>query len=202
MAVIQSLVLGTSGSYEIAGIPVTFEEYNKTKYPSRSEAPTIDNSLISSFRVLNQSFVHIFVHEMGHALTARLLTDNRPHIHIFNNEYGGETRTYKSDSQWKNSVAILGGPLLNMVFSCIKLAAAVLINKHISKGVSYYLGVNALDWMLVELSYTFRTGLGVAEGDFNFFDNPIHLRIALLAMISTCALGIFASIKLHAHINT
>lgn len=206
MSIVQSLLFGTEGNYQVAGIPVAFEKGDQAMIS------TSDHWLVTSvrtclesqaFRVLNQSYIQIFVHEMGHAATGRLLVNDQPHIHIFNNQFGGVTQyAYHSDIEWKNSAVTLAGPLTSMIFSCIKLAAAVLVNKHISKGASYLLGGSAAIWMLGELIYTFTAGLGIAGGDFYHINNPIHLTIALAAMVSTCALGIFTSIKLHRHVNT
>jgi hypothetical protein len=159
----------------------------------------VKNTLHSyPFRVATLTFTHFFVHEMGHALTQQMLIPNENHIVIFTDQFGAYNKALTCNEGFQSSLISLAGPLVDMIYSCSLLAAAVLIQKHISKYAGYILRSGTVVWILGELVYAFSSVLRDDIGDFaQIAHNGIdHVLLSLSFLVSPCAFGVFTSIKL------
>lgn len=198
MSIIFSLLNGNQGNYNILGAKVTFGPFAYGTMPSGGGMlRSLMFGCLSShfFRVISNSYTHVFMHEMGHAVATKLLTNQNPKVTIFNDCFGGITHDCSS-SGWKDVAIDAAGPLGSMVFSSCKLAIAVLLYKQMSKPVGYLLGAQAAISMFGELLYAASYSKG---GDFgNIADYGLSpLLISLATLVSTCALGVLGSIKLY-----
>ncbi|CCB89078.1 M50 family metallopeptidase [Simkania negevensis] len=201
MSIIGSLLLGYEGKYNVLNTSVSFETSDRSMSSENSHflVTAIRNTLHSyPFRVATLAFTHFFVHEMGHALTQQMLIPNENHIVIFTDQFGAYNKALTYNEGFQSSLISLAGPLVDMIYSCSLLAAAVLIQKHISKCAGYILGSGAVVWILGELVYAFSSALRDDIGDFaRIAHNGIdHLLLSLSLLVSVCALGIFSSVKL------
>lgn len=202
MALIQSILVGSEGNYSIFNTPVIFRpNADKNAFSEKflnSRIAKIVNSKIGQISLF--AYLHVFIHEMGHAL-ARKMMKSDARVTVFTNEVGGFTSFILPPSggnvKAKNSFVSLAGALSSMIFSCNQLAIGILIGKHVFKPLGYALGINATIWIIGELIQTF-SGIGIEGADFSSIkkNGVDHLLICLSAVVSTCALGIFASIKL------
>lgn len=211
MSIIGSLLLGYEGKYNVLNTSVSFETSDRSMSSENSHflVTAIRNTLHSyPFRVATLAFTHFafthfafthfFVHEMGHALTQQMLIPNENHIVIFTDQFGAYNKALTYNEGFQSSLISLAGPLVDMIYSCSLLAAAVLVQKHISKCAGYILGSGAVVWILGELVYAFSSALRDDIGDFaRIAHNGIdHLLLSLSFLVSVCALGIFSSVKL------
>lgn len=204
MSIIGSLFLGCEGNYNVFNTPISFEVsgHYMTSENSHFFVSLTKETLHSyPFRITTLAFTHFFVHEMGHALANQMLFPMEKYhssIVIFTDQFGAYTTRLKSNEGYKSSLVSLAGPLIDMIYSCTLLAAAVLIGKKVSKFAGYMLGTGSLVWILGELVYAFSSPIRNDIGDFAAIaDNGIdHLLVSLSLLVSTCALGIFGSIKL------
>ena len=135
MSFVSSALFGSEGSYNILGVDVKFKE--KTPIEMSTEMSTLDGAgLISTlaqaiigstiFRLASQGYLHVFVHEMGHALSFGLFKNQNTTVTIHQDTCTGVTdypSTTGKIARWKNSVISAAGPMTNMAFSACKLVA-------------------------------------------------------------------------------
>lgn len=207
MSIVSSLLWGSEGSYQVLNVPVSFEEIDRSLIVTNSNlfVNSVGQCLNSQvFRFMTLSYTQIFVHEMGHAITSKILVDNEPEVTVATNLFGGGTSYKVSGNSWRFSATNLAEPLASMIFSCCKLAAAVLVNKYVSRPAAYLLGTGAVIWMFGEFVYAFTSVARNDGGDFAHIanDGMSHLVVSMAILISTCALGIFASVRLHSSLFT
>lgn len=201
MSIIGSLFLGFEGKYNVFNTSVSFEASDQTLTSENSNflVAAVRQTLHSyPFRVATLAFTHFFIHETGHALTNKMFFPNANHVVIFTDQFGAYNKALTSNEGCKSSLVYLAGPLIDMIYSCSLLAAAVLLGKHVSKLAGYILGSGATIWILGELVYAFSSAARDDIGDFaQIAHNGIdHLLLSLSLLISTCALGVFGSVKL------
>ena len=135
----RSILFGKSGQYTICSIPVTFEK--DPIYTGRSLA-----TIVNFCRILFLSRASNFHHEMGHAITIKLLTGQLPYVYIG----GGASVTRTSDRiphSTINNIILAAGPLAQAVFDGIHLnRAASALPLH--KPAAIILSIGALDEMV------------------------------------------------------
>ncbi|MDP1608354.1 MAG: hypothetical protein Q8L98_03455 [Chlamydiales bacterium] len=161
MTLIKSILLGREGSYNICGIAVQFKNNdNRGVIDCLKGAGVISqiaiNCLNSSFlRVTTFGYAHVLTHEMGHALTARLLINDYgrsvsqmredytkraglvngsefPEIQISVNNCTGTgyyPLTIREAPAWKRSIIDVAGPAAGIGFSIMQLLAASQLKK-------------------------------------------------------------------------
>lgn len=201
---IGSLLYGQKGKYNL-GFEIEFRESDKSPFSNKNFILCSLNSVLcfQPFRIATLSYLHILVHEMGHAITARRLNGGHISIEVFTDKFGGRTCHGFIGSDLKSSAIALGGPLASMVFSSIQLAASVLMVKYVFRPVGYFIGVGAVIWMIGELLYATLSGVFKEGGDFRdiALKGLHHLLISSALLVSTCAVGVIGTKKLMNHLN-
>lgn len=158
----NSIFFGTPGTYKIHNIEMTFtkEELDidvfKQTWFGRCVNLCLGNSL---FRFLTFGYLHVFIHELGHALASLLQGHKHVKIKI-------STNTCKGVTEWQDfTKALIGpefftsiaGPLAGMTLETIKLIGAialgVLLPSFIGLPLEIAIGAGSVIWLLGELSY-------------------------------------------------
>jgi hypothetical protein len=165
------------------------------------------------FQILTTTGVHIFAHEVGHALFAYLFTDRGSEIIIKFDQCAGVTITPFCTTKlanWKQTIIGMAGPMADVTLCALKLVAAYALKMLSSSiapssnvaaaGLSLTSGIlvfGACIWMLGELTYAFcgavhsmRQDDSGEEDDFRMIANrgKFHLAGASLALVTQCAL--------------
>lgn len=210
MSFFKSILFGSEGSYNIFGTKVKFQN----ELPSHLTPPSLDGAGVIStlafkcinsnaFRWITQGYTHVFVHEMSHAAAHKVLTGQNSEVDFFTSLCVGKTlpspaAAYASD--WKKTAIDIAGPMGNIAFSTCKLVAATALKSYLSWPVALALGSGAVIWMSGELLYAYISASNRDHGDFGNIARRgnTHLALASTALISQCALGILAAIKLAA----
>ncbi|MCB1107914.1 MAG: M50 family metallopeptidase [Chlamydiia bacterium] len=203
----KSTLLGNEGSYNIFGIDVEF----KDELPSELSPPNLDGAgfisrlafrCISSnvFRLITQSYIHVLVHEMSHALACKILIGQDASVRVFTKLCLGKTdlpSLTRSASDWTQTAIDLAGPMGSIAFSSCKLVAATALKNHLPFPIALTLGSGAALWISGELLYAYVSGSNMDYGDFGCIARreKSHLILANLILVSQCCLGIFAAIK-------
>jgi len=157
MSILKSVFCGTEGSYDVAGIQVNFtnktnniDVFGKRSWFGRRVESCLGNS---AFRFLTFGYLHVFIHEMGHALMAKL---QNPHLHPKVNVY---TKTCQGDTTYGrgNMFVTFAGPLAGTAFEIVKLvgaiALAILLPSFIGLPLGLFIGTGASIWIFGELMY-------------------------------------------------
>ena len=197
---ISSLIFGTSGSYCIGGINITFENTSNREFPTLDGAGTISSLAekclkSTAFRLLTLSYVHVFVHEMSHALAYRLFESGNPSIHINTGtqDFGGWC-SYPSPivSKWGRICVSMAGSMGNIAFSTCQIVSSIALSHLISPPISAILAGGAAIWICGELLYSYVSGLKQDNGDFGQIAKmgPNCLMLAAAALVSECALAL------------
>lgn len=207
MSFLKSALLGSEGSYNIFGIQAKFEKEVPSFYPSSdlqgagfvSKAATqCINSNV--FRWLTQGYAHTFIHEMSHALTFKLLTNQDATVRVFKSSCTGETDypySLNNLPDWKKNIIYIAGPMGDIAFSTCKLIAATALKNYLSWPIALALGSGAVIWISGELLYAYTSLLNKDAGDFGIIarSGNISLALASTTLVSQVALGVFAAIK-------
>lgn len=172
MTLLKSLFLGYPGNYQVYNIPVSIyrkgDEFDKMidrlgkaieRMNAGNSPTTLDNKFLptkpftalasanSSATLLTQEYFFTFIHEMGHALAAKLLAkEERPNITIyleerdsypFQSKSAGETN-YCEDlfSSRENNIILAAGPISECVVSGAQCLAVVAIARYLPSYVS------------------------------------------------------------------
>jgi hypothetical protein len=210
MSILKSVLFGYEGSYTILGSQVRF----KKELPSYLTPPSLEGAGVISrlaltclnnnaFRWITQSYMHLFVHEMSHAITCKVLTGQNGNVDFFLDRNAGRTpypQSFTNAVDWKKTVISIAGPMGNIAFSICKLVAATALKNYLAWPVRLALGGGAVFWISGELLYAYVSASNKDQGDFGSIAclGPTHLAIASIAIVSQCALGIFAAIRLAA----
>ncbi|HSX37301.1 MAG TPA: M50 family metallopeptidase [Chlamydiales bacterium] len=206
---LKSVLFGDEGSYKIFGIRANFE--NEPSYPSVSlEGAGLISKMAykclnsNAFRWITQGYAHVFIHELGHALACKLLTNQISTIHVSKSTCAGiatfSTVEFAHASDWKKTIVNVAGPLGNIAFSSCKLVAATALKNYLSWPIALALGSGGVIWISGELFYACISVSNRDAGDFGRIARRggAHLALAGTALVSQVALGIFAAIKLAA----
>lgn len=207
MSFIKSVMFGSEGSYSFFGIQTTFEKSTPADFSNDFRGASLisyaANVCINSqvFRYTTQGYLHVFVHEMGHALSYKLLTGKNSIIRIFQKTCTGTTQhsipLYRFP-KWKVTIIGVTGPIGNIAFSTCKLLAAIAFKNFLTLPIAVTLGVGSVIWISGELLYAFTSAINKDSGDFHqisYMGKP-YLALASAALISQAALSIFVAIKL------
>lgn len=208
MSFLKSVLFGSEGSYNVFGTIVKFQN----ELPSYLTPPNLDGAGVVSqlafkcinsnaFRWITQGYTHVFVHEMSHALACKVLIGQNSEVDFFTSLCIGKNRlppAVACASGWKQTVIYTSGPMGDIAFSTCKLVAATALKSYLSWPVALALGSGAVVWMSGELLYAYVSAAKKDNGDFGNIARRgnTHLALASTALISQCALGIFAAIKL------
>jgi hypothetical protein len=211
MSFLKSILLGYEGSYNILGIPVTFESQNP---PSNSNQEGISAQFIKKclsnnvFRWVTQAYTHTFVHEMAHALMSKSFprrnffsqepnTQVIPKVKVFITTCEGKTEESLTGLiGWKKVLVCAAGPMVNIAFSSCKLVAAqILKSSYLTWPIAVALEGSAIIEISSELYYAYDSATKENDGDFGIIarEGSLFLGLASTALITECALGILAS---------
>src|ERR1700738_3570679 len=97
VSLVQSLLTGTPGHYTVSGIKVRFKPYNQRLYccsngGGRSLQRLADYCLHARvFQMLTLTPLHIFIHEMGHAVVYKFFTGLNAKVVVISNACSGYT---------------------------------------------------------------------------------------------------------------
>ena len=200
MTLIKSLFLGESGNYNILGTPIKFQK-NSINFNSFSDdfVGRMGDFVLKSrvFHILTFGYIHTLVHEMGHALAAKVLSNSSARITINTTSLSGVTSISNTRfTPIKSSLIDLGGPLTDVIFSCTQIFFAFLLSPYISTIGAMSIALGASIWIFGELFYAVDA-LKSGRGDFAGIarNGTSHLIGASSIMLSSIALGIFATYK-------
>lgn len=207
MSLLKSVLFGCEGSYNIFEIPVKFENelptFGLPSLERRSVISQLAFKCINSaiFRYVTQSYTHVFMHEMSHALACKLLTGKKSEIVFFTTLGLGQTVLpieIRDSANWKRTAVDVAGPMGNIAFSTCKLVAAIALKNYLTWPVALTLGGGAVIWMSGELFYAYISASNKDRGDFGRIVSRgnTHLVLASMTLVSQVALGIFLAIKL------
>jgi hypothetical protein len=226
MAFLSSVFLGTPGAYQIIGIDVTFEKGDPikfmfvpeiTRYQSyrtlKNRALHFCQNCLNSrvfhascyvFRLMTQGYLHVLVHEMGHAIAEKLLTHRKPKVNVYTDSCTGvclsEIQTHIS-YRWVpyriQSIVYASGPMADVAFCIFKLVTATALRSYLSTPIAAVLGASAVIWITGELGYALVSAYCRNEGDFGNIsrNGSSHLSLASIALVGEVALGIFAATR-------
>jgi hypothetical protein len=166
---LNSIFLGAAGNYDIHGIRVNFvDNAGDVKVFENSRFGRAANLCLSStaVKLLTLGYLHLFVHEMGHAFAAQWQGKN-PIVNVYTQSCSGET-IHSS----VNKFTALAGPLAGMTLELIKLigaiATAILFPPILGIPLGMFVGSGAAFWIFGELMYAL-----VGHGDWDVIRNPI-----------------------------
>lgn len=207
MYFLKSVLFGFEGSYNIFGIQAKFEN----KIPSHSSSasskkanliPKIVSKCLNSnvFCCVTQTYAHVFIHEMSHALAYKLFTYQNSTIKIKIPLRGSTVppREALNLAGWKRTIIHAAGPIGGVAFSSCKLVAATALKKYISWPIALVLGTGGVIGISGELLSAYSSVSNKEAGDFGYIArcSNTHLALASIVLISECALGIFAAIRI------
>lgn len=212
MSFLKSVIFGAEGSYNILGFDVSFKKNDSPRYSfaastcssgilsifTKSIGYLADSCLNSKvFHVITQGYAHTFVHEMGHALAFKALTNLKPKVSIYTDFCGGNNNpgSLKSLSPKILSSIYVAGPMANMAFSSCKLVGAIALRAYLPMPVVATIGVGAVIWMIGELFLAYTSASNNDRGDFGRIarHGSNHLVLASVALVGQCVLGILAA---------
>ncbi len=203
MNFLKSIFVGKAGHYHILGVDVEFRNYYTTNNIDLRIEKIVGNV---GFKLVTQGYAHVFVHEMGHALANKLLnssSNGQERIAILTQSCTGySSQLRKNSNNLKDSIISAAGPMFDVTFCICKLMAAAMLiktkNAYLLPG-ALVLAVGGSSWMFGEILYACTSVINRnSKGDFRQIANnsSVHLICASVALITQCALGIFATIKL------
>ena|SRR3990167_4048207 len=158
MSLFGSVFLGMEGTYHINGIKIEFKENNTPvkrvfgeSWFGYSVSCLLNNS---AFKILSFTYLHLFVHEMGHSLAGQMMGRCKPEICI--DTLSGTGCAYVGGN---SSIIDLAGPLAGITLEVAKLVGAVslavLLPTPIGLPLGLFLGFGASFLLFGELMYAF-----------------------------------------------
>ena len=194
MSIISSLFCGSLGSYNLPGIKINFvnhgygsDAFSNTHFRQIAGAFTSNRS----FQILSLGYLHVFVHEMGHALASKILNHSgTTTIDIKTGTCSGTTSNMSP-----GTFASLAGPLAGVTFEIVKLvgavALAVLLPTPIGLPLGILIGAGSIVWIFGELMYALHGQVDWAEISENG-----HYIASFSALIAAIILGSVAAAAL------
>lgn len=189
-SILRSLFLGQKGSYNILGVKVSFGlESNCAHF----------GKLARLRSVIFREYLHVFVHEMSHALTHRLLYQRESTIGIFD-ICEGITNSRNLPSlflKWKDVMVSVAGPMGGIGVSFFELFAAVSLNNYLLLPICLVLGLGSVFHISLELKSAFTSCLNKDKNDFGCIANHgnAYLAFASALVVGEVVLCIFATIQ-------
>ncbi len=189
MCIFKSIIFGSEGVYDINGIPANFTSKGKgaavfgESWFGYSVDLCLENSVVP---VLSLGYLHVFIHEMGHAFAAQLQSLN-PVVNVYTSSCRGDTQ-----SGGNSKFIALSGPLAGMALEVVKLitavALAILLPWPIGLPLSLFIGAGAVFWIFGEAMYAL-----VGHGDWDlilsFSTQPLSERASLNEIEGIAAVG-------------
>jgi len=199
MSLINSLVFGSEGSYSILGIPVTFHKESRAGLPNQSPVIKLVTEYFNKFYyIISQEYLNAFMHEMGHALTAKLFSLNSK-IVILTNSCNSETRLTSAGpwkdivGPWKGTVILASGPMSSLAFSTCKLALAIILKNYIPPLIFLVLNISSLICIARELIFVCNSISRKDTRDYGLIaqQGNIYLALAIAALLTEYILAAF-----------
>jgi hypothetical protein len=211
---LKSVIWGSSGSYNILGIPVNFGPDLPPRYlfepahpPYRLQGAGPLSRLADQcpknklFCWGTNGYFHAVVHEMSHALTFKWFTGVSPAVNVSTNDCQGETcySDMSTLTSWKQTLINVSGPMGDIAFSATKLIAASALKSYLTWPVALAVGSGEVIWISGELLYAYVSGSRKDRGDFGRIAESggnMHLVLSSAALVGACFSGIAIAIKL------
>lgn len=173
MTIISSLFLGNLGKYRILNINVDFAEqaegeifqdiFGKGRF-SQLTKKVLSNRFVN---IATLGYLHVFIHEMGHAMAAKMLGDSSPEIIVYRKTCQGVVRYTDYFYGKKEILVSIAGPCLASCWETAKLTGSIglaaLFPSFLGITAASLLGSSALFWLFGEMAY-----LCSREGDWRF----------------------------------
>jgi hypothetical protein len=157
-----SIFLGTNGSYDINGIEVNFvDNAEGDAVFGNSLFGRVADLMLSNtaVKILTFGYLHVFIHEMGHALAGKLRGYDSV-VNIYTQSCRGSTAHGASCK-----FTALAGPLAGMALELVKLvgaiAAVILLPSFVGLPLGLFLGAGSAFWLFGETMYAL-----VGDGDW------------------------------------
>lgn len=206
MSFLKSLFLGSEGSYKVFGVPVSFEDRASDSNSNPGGVLAVAKKCLDNtvFRFANLSYAHVFFHEMGHVLMSKQF----PRKDLFSIQPNAEvvqevtifTKTCEGVTingtlgltGWKKTLVCVSGPMANIAFSTVMLAAAqVLKGSIVTLPIALALECGAVYEIAGELYYAYDSATKEDDGDFGLIarQGDKFLGVAGIALIAEAALA-------------
>jgi hypothetical protein len=168
MSILNSIFCGQEGVYNLNGVQVNFvnrpNDANVFRDSQVAQAMDLCTNN-AAFRLLTFGYLHVFIHEMGHALAAQLNGLN-PTVDVHTNICKGRTWWIQLHHDINIKFIAFAGPLAGMALEIVKLTAAIafaiLFPFPIGLSVGVFVGVGAAFWAYREVMYAL-----VGRGDWD-----------------------------------
>ena len=178
MCIALSALFGLQGRYNFCGIDINFtsrepepnilEEDPSNVFGEGLFAKTA-NCLLRNpvIKLASFGYLHVFIHEMGHALASKLCGDRRPSINVYTKPCRGTTIHSEDRSFCCDRFVTLAGPILSTLWEVAKLIAAIaliiFLPPPIGLPLGIFLGAGSAFWLFGEIAYAFSR-----NGDWKF----------------------------------
>jgi hypothetical protein len=200
-----SLFLGSEGRYQLGGIDICFQKSESPPYDFyESDDPCamkcvgyLAKSCLKNrlFKIATFGYLHILVHELGHALAYKICSGKSSTITVHSNFGMGETdyhhHHFKDQllSPAAETFLDMAGPLADLIFSVALIFGAFLLQNYITPYATYFIAGGAGFWILGEFYYALNSALKADGGDFGKIRerSSLHLFIATAIMVAICA---------------
>jgi hypothetical protein len=196
MSIVKSALLGTPGYYRVADVPVEFKE-GECSVKDRSILGKFTSYFTSNrfFQLATFGYTHVFVHEMGHALAAKLVSPKLPEVTVYTTTCTGGTRFYgagRMRAAWKNTFITAAGSMTDIAFSIGNIVVINGLQAFLPWPVSLALKAGNAFWITGEVLYAVSSAIQRNDGDFGQIlnDEPLHFPIASVALVAEAALGL------------
>lgn len=201
MSFLNSVFCGAEGVYRINGVEVCFGDgvtcgrVFGNDWFGRSVELCLTNP---AFCMLTFGYLHVFIHEMGHALATQAQGNNQdPRITV-------DTATCTGNTQGSGSSTLIGlaGPLAGVTLEVAKLvgatALAVLLPTPVGLSLGIFIGTGAAIWIFGELMYALIGILAGGTGDWEEIERngTVDLAASLSAILGVIILGLYAQYQL------
>lgn len=218
MSILKSMCFGCNGTYDILGIPISFEDQDSssnsnqegmlTQYAKKHFNNSAFRWITKAYNWATQGYAHVLVHEMGHALTSRLFPRQNFFSHQPNDQVTPKVKVFTTTCEgattdavlgligWKKVLVCAAGPLANIAFSACKLVAVqTLKTNYFTWPIAAVLECGAIVEIGSELYYAYDSSSKEDDGDFGRIarEGNLFLCLASTALITECALGVVAS---------
>jgi hypothetical protein len=196
MSIVKSMLLGTPGYYRVADVPVEFKE-GACSLKDESALGKFTSFFTNNrfFQLATFGYTHVFVHEMGHALVAKLISCKLPEVTVYTTSCTGETDFCGSGplrAAWKNTAISAAGSMTDIAFSIGNIFAINGLQAFLPAPVSIALKAGNALWITGEVLYAVSSAMQQNRGDFGQIlrSNPLHFPVASIALVAEAALGL------------
>jgi hypothetical protein len=154
--ILNSLLFGSPGTYKTPGIEMRFNDRSNGRgaFGTNWFGRTVDYVLTTPIvPVITLGYLHVVIHELGHAFASWLQGTNEPHtIYVYTKTCRGEI--IDSDH---GKITALAGPLAGITWELLKLIGSVAIATFAPPAIGLplgaVLGAGSAFWLFGELIY-------------------------------------------------